>query len=129
MCIFEGGGGCLPVLYKNNLNLLFLPAYYGFHRETEFSLLLIFSIPELRDQIVLSPQFLVDALKSLITAEMFCKKKPEILDKWREFRQKGILTMSLLGTCTIQQNLENLNFDFSKYLLIQINLEHTEFKD
>ena len=62
---------------------------------------------------MLSPQFLVDALKSLITAEMFCKKKPEILDKWREFRQKGILTMSLLGI--IQQNLENLIFDFSKY--------------
>ena len=61
-----------------------------------------FSIPELRDQIVLSPQFLVNALKSLITAEMFCKKKSEILDKWKEFRQKGILRQSLLGMLTLK---------------------------
>ena len=60
-----------------------------------------FSIPELRDQIVLSPQFLVNSLKSLITAEAFCKKKPEIRRKWSEFRQKGILRRSLLGMLTL----------------------------
>ena len=46
---------------------------------------------------MLTPQFLVNALKSVITAEMFCKKKPEILESWREFRQKGLLKSSLLG--------------------------------
>ena len=39
----------------------------------------------------------MNALKSLITAEMFCKKKADILDKWMEFRQKGILRTSLIG--------------------------------
>ena len=61
-----------------------------------------FSIPELRDQIVLSPQFLVNSLKSVITADEFCKKKPEVLDKWREFRQKGVLRQSLLGMLTLR---------------------------
>ena len=46
---------------------------------------------------MLTPQFLVNALKSLITAEMFCKKKPEILETWREFQQMGILKSNLLG--------------------------------
>ena len=55
------------------------------------------SDPELKDRIVLSPQFLVNALKSLITAEMFFKKKAEIRDKLGELRCKGILRPSLIG--------------------------------
>ena len=47
--------------------------------------------------IVLSPKFLVNALKSLITAEEFCKKKTEIRDQWNELRRKGILRPGLLG--------------------------------
>ena len=60
-------------------------------------LIILSSVQELQNNIVLSPQFLVNALKSLITAEMFCKKKAGILDKWMEFRQKGILRTSLIG--------------------------------
>ena len=56
------------------------------------------SVPELQSKIVLSPQFLVNALKSLITAEMFYKKKAEMLDKLMEFRRKGILKIGLIGT-------------------------------
>ena len=57
---------------------------------------------------MLSPQFLVNSLKSLITADAFCKKKPEILDKWKEFRQKGILRQSLLGMLTLSMLGKNL---------------------
>ena len=61
-------------------------------------LCIVSSVPELQSKIVLSPKFLVNALKSLITAEMFYKKKAEMLDKLMEFRRKGILKISLIGT-------------------------------
>ena len=67
---------------KEDIYLLFINNIYS-------------SVPELKDKIVLNPQFLVNALKSLITAERFCEKKKGI--NWRDFQEKGILTTCLLG--------------------------------
>ena len=57
----------------------------------------IFSDNMLNDSIVLDPQWLIDAFKSLITAKMFCCRKPEVLKKWIQFDQSAILTRELVG--------------------------------
>ena len=77
------------VFFHKKIFLIVLPDVYF--------IIFFYSLPELRNKIVLTPQFLVNALKSLITAEMFCKKRPDVLDSWKEFRQKGILKPNLLG--------------------------------
>ncbi|KAL3889068.1 hypothetical protein ACJMK2_001424, partial [Sinanodonta woodiana] len=50
----------------------------------------------LRDKIVLDPQWMIDALKSLITADMFIKNNPAIIRMWYAFKQKGKLTDKLI---------------------------------
>ncbi|KAL3888279.1 hypothetical protein ACJMK2_000650, partial [Sinanodonta woodiana] len=50
----------------------------------------------LREQIVLDPQWMIDALKSLSTAQMFIKQNPAIIKMWYSFREKGKLTHDLI---------------------------------
>ncbi|KAL3889370.1 hypothetical protein ACJMK2_001714, partial [Sinanodonta woodiana] len=50
----------------------------------------------LREKIVLDPQWMIDALKSLITAQMFIMHNPAIIKPWYEFREKGKLTHELI---------------------------------
>ncbi|KAL3870190.1 hypothetical protein ACJMK2_038271, partial [Sinanodonta woodiana] len=57
---------------------------------------IIFSIDRLKEKIILDPQWMIDALKSLITAEIFIKKIPAITCKWYEFKEKGKLSPELL---------------------------------
>ena len=58
---------------------------------------IVFSVDELREKIVLDPQWMIDALKSLITAETFIKKNPAITSKFYEFIKTGKLTHELIG--------------------------------
>ena len=56
-----------------------------------------FSVEELRKKIILEPQWIIDALKSLITAETFIRQNPAITSKFREFVKTGKLTHELIG--------------------------------
>ncbi|KAK3594834.1 hypothetical protein CHS0354_002885 [Potamilus streckersoni] len=60
--------------------------------------ILYFSMDVLREKIVLDPQWLIDALKSLITAdEMFIlRNKKAVTEKWFEFKTKGNLSPELI---------------------------------
>ncbi|KAL3854290.1 hypothetical protein ACJMK2_013564, partial [Sinanodonta woodiana] len=54
-------------------------------------------IEVLKDKIVLVPQWLIDALKSLITAEKFILKKAlAVADKWDMFNRSGKLSQELI---------------------------------
>ncbi|KAK3591660.1 hypothetical protein CHS0354_040568 [Potamilus streckersoni] len=74
----------------------------------EIGTIMFFSAEGLREKIVLDPQWLIDALKSLITAEMFILMKyPAIRDKWFDFKDNGKLTTELIDAIwTKQQNPE-----------------------
>jgi hypothetical protein len=61
------------------------------------SFYMVFSVEELREKIILEPQWMIDALKSLITAETFIRKNPAITSKFREFIKTGKLTHDLIG--------------------------------
>ncbi|KAL3854633.1 hypothetical protein ACJMK2_013894, partial [Sinanodonta woodiana] len=51
----------------------------------------------LKDKIVLVPQWMIDALKSLITAEMFVlRNAPAVTDKWDLFNKSGKLYPDLI---------------------------------
>ncbi|KAL3862502.1 hypothetical protein ACJMK2_008462, partial [Sinanodonta woodiana] len=61
----------------------------------EMGTILYFSVDGLREKIVLSPQWLIDALNSLITTE-FIGSNTAITRKWHEFKEKGKLTQELI---------------------------------
>ncbi|KAL3889377.1 hypothetical protein ACJMK2_001721, partial [Sinanodonta woodiana] len=62
----------------------------------EIGTILYFSAEGLREKIVLDPQWMIDALKSLITAEVFIMQNPAIIKKWYAFKEKGKLTHELI---------------------------------
>ncbi|KAK3598936.1 hypothetical protein CHS0354_036252 [Potamilus streckersoni] len=62
----------------------------------EMGTILYFSIEGLRKKIVLDPQWLIDAQKSLITAGTFINKTPAIVSKWCEFKKSGKLAHELI---------------------------------
>ncbi|KAL3889406.1 hypothetical protein ACJMK2_001750, partial [Sinanodonta woodiana] len=63
----------------------------------EIGTILYFSTKGLREKVILDPQWMIDALSSLITAEMFINQNPAIIKPWYDFRNKGILTHQLIG--------------------------------
>ncbi|KAK3598164.1 hypothetical protein CHS0354_013875 [Potamilus streckersoni] len=62
----------------------------------EIGTILYFSAEGLREKIVLDPQWMIDALKSLITAQMFIMQNPAITKNWYAFKEKGKLTNELI---------------------------------
>jgi hypothetical protein len=56
-----------------------------------------YSDNKLSDTIVLDPQWLIDAFKSVITAKMFCCRKKYIHEKWIKFDSSAILSRELVG--------------------------------
>ncbi|XP_060604987.1 uncharacterized protein LOC132757658 [Ruditapes philippinarum] len=96
----------LQVIYKDRLHDLNSTLPVPIEREEELELflrfhhesgnILYYSDDKLSDTIVLDPQWLIDAFKSLITAKMFCCRKPNIFKKWIQFDQSAILTRELV---------------------------------
>ncbi|KAK3602250.1 hypothetical protein CHS0354_034487 [Potamilus streckersoni] len=77
--------------------------------------ILYYSKDILKEKIVLDPQWMIDALKSLITAEMFVLRSiPAVNDKWFEFKEKGKLSLELVDAVWTQE----------KYLDLHVNKEH-----
>ncbi|KAL3854151.1 hypothetical protein ACJMK2_013429 [Sinanodonta woodiana] len=90
----------------------------------ETGTILYFNTDILREKIVLDPQWLIDALKSLVTAEMFMLKKPAIIDKWFEFKKKGKLTQELIDAIWTKEKNPDLhdNKDHILLLMEQLNI-------
>ncbi|KAL3854526.1 hypothetical protein ACJMK2_013791 [Sinanodonta woodiana] len=66
--------------------------------QNDIGTILYFSIEVLKDKIVLVPQWMIDAVKSLITAEMFVLRNAlAISDKWDLFNKTGKLVPELIG--------------------------------
>ncbi|KAL3888757.1 hypothetical protein ACJMK2_001117, partial [Sinanodonta woodiana] len=62
----------------------------------EIGTILYFNAEGLREKIVLDPQWMIDALKSLITAQMFIRQNAKIIKVWYDFKEKGKLTHKLI---------------------------------
>ncbi|KAK3595401.1 hypothetical protein CHS0354_008835 [Potamilus streckersoni] len=90
----------------------------------EMGTILFFNTDVLKEKIVLDPQWLIDALKSLITAEMFILKKPAIIDKWCEFKKKGKLTQELIDAIWTKDKNPDLHDNKEHILLLmeQLNI-------
>ncbi|KAK3602566.1 hypothetical protein CHS0354_021162 [Potamilus streckersoni] len=86
--------------------------------------ILYFNTVRLREKIVLEPQWLIDALKSLITAEMFVLKNPAVISKWSEFKEKGKLTLELIDAVWTKQENPELHDNKEHILLLmeQLNI-------
>ncbi|KAK3600272.1 hypothetical protein CHS0354_039088 [Potamilus streckersoni] len=81
--------------------------------------IIYFSAEGLREIIVLDPQWLVDAQKSLITTETFIHEKgPDIECKWLEFRQQGKLTHEIIDSFWTEEN--NLEFHDKKEIILKL---------
>ncbi|KAL3854596.1 hypothetical protein ACJMK2_013860, partial [Sinanodonta woodiana] len=65
--------------------------------QNDIGTILYFSIDVLKDKIVLVPQWLIDAVKSLITAEMFVlRNAPAVAKMWDMFNKSGQLYPELI---------------------------------
>ncbi|KAK3611478.1 hypothetical protein CHS0354_039089 [Potamilus streckersoni] len=85
--------------------------------------ILYFSMEVLKDKIVLDPQWMIDALKSLITAEMFIlRNAPAVSDKWFEFKKKGKLSPELIDAIWTKENNPNLHDNKEHILLLMEKL-------
>ncbi|XP_053405527.1 uncharacterized protein LOC128558979 isoform X1 [Mercenaria mercenaria] len=94
------------VLYKNQLRDLNgellvsietdeeLELFLRFHHES--GNILYFRDTQLSDSIVLDPQWLIDAFKSIITEKTFYKRNQTILQNWLEFEKSAKLTDGFL---------------------------------
>ncbi|XP_053405051.1 uncharacterized protein LOC123522859 [Mercenaria mercenaria] len=67
-----------------------LELFLRFHHES--GNILYFSEAQLSDSIVLDPQWLIDAFKSIITEKTFYKKNETIFKNWLEFEKSAKLT-------------------------------------
>ncbi|XP_052813150.1 uncharacterized protein LOC128240533 [Mya arenaria] len=58
--------------------------------------LIYFDDEELAGYVVLDPQWIIDAFKSLITAQQFCKLRPQLRTLWKNLQEKACLHDKLI---------------------------------
>ncbi|KAK3598547.1 hypothetical protein CHS0354_010723 [Potamilus streckersoni] len=97
-----------------------LELFLRFHHE--MGTILYFSVEGLREKIVLDPQWLIDALKSLITAEKFIRKYPAITSKWYEFEEQGKLTHELIDAIWTEKKHKEFHDNKDHILLLMEEL-------
>lgn len=51
----------------------------------------------LRDNVVLDPVWLIDGLKTVITAEKFAIRTPMLDKQWKAFCESGVISRSAIG--------------------------------
>ncbi|KAK3587463.1 hypothetical protein CHS0354_007955 [Potamilus streckersoni] len=88
----------------------------------EIGSILYFNAEGLRDSIVLDPQFIIDALKSLITAEMFIRAIPVITSKWFEFKEDGKLAHQLIDAIWTKEKNPDFHDNKNHLLLLMEKL-------
>ncbi|KAL3888921.1 hypothetical protein ACJMK2_001281, partial [Sinanodonta woodiana] len=79
--------------------------------------ILYFNAEGLKDTVVLDPQWMIDALKSLITDHRFIELNPTITKEWYAFNNKGKLTHELIDAIWTKKNKPDFH-DNKEYLLI-----------
>ncbi|KAK3578169.1 hypothetical protein CHS0354_011693 [Potamilus streckersoni] len=85
--------------------------------------ILYFSIEPLKDKIVLDPQWMIDALKSLITAEIFVLRNvPAVADKWLVFKKSGILSPELIDAIWTKKDNPDFHDNKDHILLLMEKL-------
>ncbi|KAL3888932.1 hypothetical protein ACJMK2_001292 [Sinanodonta woodiana] len=67
------------------------------HFQHDTGMIVYFNANGLKDMIVLDPQWMFDALKSLITDHRFIEQNPTVTKEWYAFNNKGKLTHELIG--------------------------------
>ncbi|XP_060595065.1 uncharacterized protein LOC132749353 isoform X2 [Ruditapes philippinarum] len=101
----------VPINQKDGLDL-----FLRFHHDS--GNILYFSEEELSDTIVLDPQWLIDAFKSLITAQDFCSRQdPAIFQEWIKFGESAILKETLVEK--IWDPKGNIEFHKHRHLLLK----------
>ncbi|KAL3854522.1 hypothetical protein ACJMK2_013787 [Sinanodonta woodiana] len=79
--------------------------------QNDIGTILYFSIEVLKDKIVLVPQWMIDAVKSLITAEMFVlRKAPAVTEKWDMFDKSGKLFPELIENTRVSTSYPIIHF-------------------
>ncbi|KAL3854625.1 hypothetical protein ACJMK2_013886 [Sinanodonta woodiana] len=91
--------------------------------QNDIGTILYFSKEVLKDKIVLVPQWMIDALKSLITAEMFVlRNAPAVTEKWYLFNKSGKLYPDLIDAIWTKKNNPDLHDNKEHILLLMEHL-------
>ncbi|KAL3854270.1 hypothetical protein ACJMK2_013544, partial [Sinanodonta woodiana] len=91
--------------------------------QNDIGTILYFNIEVLKDKIVLVPQWMIDALKSLITAKKFVLKKAlAVADKWDMFNKSGTLSLELIDAIWTKENYPDLHDNKEHILLLMEHL-------
>ncbi|XP_053390914.1 uncharacterized protein LOC128553762 [Mercenaria mercenaria] len=78
--------------------------------------ILYFSKDDLTNYILLDPQWLIDAFKSVITAKLFCISRTNIQKEWMEFERTAMLKPVLIDA--VWEKLENSGYKNYRDLLL-----------
>ncbi|KAK3577279.1 hypothetical protein CHS0354_008372 [Potamilus streckersoni] len=104
--------GSVPIETEKELDL-----FLRFQHEK--GIIIYFSAKRLNKKIVLDPEWLIDALKSLITAKAFIyKNNPAIIEKWEEFEKNGKLSPDLIDAVWTKET--NVDFYENKEHILQL---------
>ncbi|KAL3888901.1 hypothetical protein ACJMK2_001261, partial [Sinanodonta woodiana] len=79
--------------------------------------ILYFNAEGLKDTVVLDPQWMIDALKSLITDHRFIEQNPTITKEWYAFNNKGKLTHELIDAIWTKKEKPDFH-DNKEYLIL-----------
>ncbi|KAL3854629.1 hypothetical protein ACJMK2_013890, partial [Sinanodonta woodiana] len=91
--------------------------------QNDIGTILYFSIEVLKDNIILVPQFMIDALKSLITAEVFVlRNATAVAKKWDMFNKSGKLYPELIDAIWTKEKHPDLHDNKHHILLFMEHL-------
>ncbi|KAL3889087.1 hypothetical protein ACJMK2_001443, partial [Sinanodonta woodiana] len=79
--------------------------------------ILYFNADGLKDTVVLDPQWMIDALKSLITDHRFIEQNPTVTKEWYAFNNKGKLTHELIDAIWTKKEKPDFH-DNKEYLIL-----------
>ncbi|KAL3888962.1 hypothetical protein ACJMK2_001321, partial [Sinanodonta woodiana] len=79
--------------------------------------ILYFNADGLKDTVVLDPQWMIDALKSLITDHRFIEQNPTITKEWYAFNNKGKLAHELIDAIWTKKDKPDFH-DNKEYLIL-----------
>ncbi|KAL3889090.1 hypothetical protein ACJMK2_001446 [Sinanodonta woodiana] len=89
----------------------------------DIGMILYFNAEGLKDTIVLDPQWMIDALKSLITDHRFIEQNPTVTKEWYAFNNKGKLTHELIDAIWTKKDKPDFH-DNKKYLILVMEKLH-----
>ncbi|KAL3888912.1 hypothetical protein ACJMK2_001272 [Sinanodonta woodiana] len=79
--------------------------------------ILYFKDDSLREKIILDPQWMIDAIKSLITDHRFIEQNPTVTKEWYSFNDNGKLTHELIDAIWTKKEKPDFH-DNKEYLIL-----------